>query len=123
MVIYTRNLGMAGTHELVAEREGWWPTYEIRNKIRNALIAEDSPPVMFHTWEFAYACAMRIALRERLPYESDRTIWTDVARRGYAMPGLIRALTGGDVNALAGAMDAVWAQIGDWGAPERYTES
>jgi kanamycin nucleotidyltransferase len=101
-----------------ALRSGWWAAYEIRNKARNGLLANDAPRAIFHGWEFAYACAMRIALRERRPYESDRTIWADVSRRGYDMPALIAALSGGDAQALWRAMDAAWEQVGGWGAPE-----
>ena len=107
----------------VALRMGWWDAYEIRNKARNGLIANDPPRATFHGWEFAYACAMRIALRERRPYESDRTIWADVSARGYAMPALISALTSGDTEALWPAMDAVWEQVGGWGAPDQAPTS
>lgn len=100
-----------------ALREGWWPAHEIRNKVRNALLAGDAPRAVFHAWEFAYACAMRIALHERRPFESDRTIWTDVAGRGYATPDLITALTAGDLAGLPATLDAVWTRTGAWGAP------
>lgn len=113
----------AAAHDLrdedfeAALRSGWWDAYEIRNKARNGLLVGDAPRAIFHGWGFAYACAMRIALRERRPYESDRTIWADVSARGYAMPALIGALTGGDTEALWPAMDAVWEQVGGWGEP------
>ena len=100
-----------------ALREGWWPAHEIRNKVRNALLAGDPPRAMFHAWEFTYVCAMRIALHERRPYESDRTLWTDVAGRGYATPDLITALTTGDLAAIPARLDAVWERTNAWGAP------
>lgn len=106
-----------------AMAEAWWPAFEIRNKVRNALLATDAPRAVYHAWEFAYACAMRIALHERRPYESDRTIWTDVAGRGYAMPDLIAALTTGDLSALPAAMDAVWERTNAWGAPSAGSPS
>lgn len=60
---------------------------------------------------------MRIALKERRPYESLRTLWGDVASRGYGMDELVDALTTADLDRIAAAVERVWDEIGDWGGP------
>jgi hypothetical protein len=97
----------------------WWWCFETRGKFLNALAAGDVPRALNTAWQFAYAAAMRIALRERKPYESMRTVWTDVSSRGYRIEPLLGALADG-ASALAGLrerLDEVWSEIGAWGRP------
>lgn len=61
---------------------------------------------------------MRIALHDREPYESGRTIWRDVAARGYRMDALVAALVAGDIVNIEAAVERVWERTGVWGAPE-----
>lgn len=98
-------------------RDGWWVAWEILGKARNGLDAGDMPRAVFHAWEVAYHAALRIALYERVPYESARTLWDDVAARVYDLPALLDTLTRGDLASLSGALDAVWLRVGHWGAP------
>ncbi len=100
-----------------ALRETWWYVFESRGKLRNALRAGDRGRFSYEGWHFAYGAAMRIALRERVPYESARTIWDDVRRRGYGMPALIEALGAGEPDAIGAAADAVWEQMRSWEPP------
>ena len=97
----------------------WWWCYESRNKLRNACRAEDGPRIRSEGWEFATAAAMHIALYERCPYESGRTLWQDVATRGYGMKELVAIQTTGSLEHIPPAVDGVWKQIGQWGAPEQ----
>jgi KNTase C-terminal domain len=102
-----------------ALEESWWLFHELREKLRNAVDADDVPRAVHLGWEFAYAAAMRIALIERKHYESGRTLWTDAASRGYEMERLIRALTGGGspVTEVTSAVDAVWSELSEQGVP------
>lgn len=100
-----------------ALRETWWYVFESRGKLRNALRAGDLARISHEGWHFAYGAAMRIALRERAPYESARTIWDDVRRRGYVMPALLDALLAGEPDAIGAAVDAVWEQMRTWEPP------
>ncbi len=100
---------------------GWWWAFEIRGKFLNAQLVADHPRMVHHGWQFAYAVAMRTALQERAPYESFRTIWRDVAARGYGMAGLIDALTTGALDRLPHAIEEVWERTRAWGAPPGYT--
>ncbi len=95
----------------------WWLAFELRNKALNALEAGDMPRAMFAGWEFAHFAALRIALYERTPYESQRTLLGDVVRRGYGMGALVRALTAADLAALGPELNAVWAAT-SWEGPE-----
>ncbi len=97
----------------------WWWCYESRNKVRNAFSAKDGPRIRSEGWFFATAAAMHIALYERRPYESGRTLWQDVATRGYGMRELVALLTTGLLEHILPAVDDVWKQIGQWGAPEK----
>jgi kanamycin nucleotidyltransferase len=92
----------------------WWILYEEREKLRSAIAQEDSARAVYLGWEFTYAAAMRIALRERRPYESGRTLWRDAAARGVGMDRLIEALTSGAsaLPEITSAVDAVWSEIG-----------
>ena len=96
--------------------EGWWTAFELRGKTLNALADADAPRAIFAGWEFARIAALRIALYEQRPYESGRTLWGDVVRRGYGMAALVRALTAGDLTALAPALEAVWVATA-WEGP------
>jgi kanamycin nucleotidyltransferase len=96
----------------------WWIVYEEREKLRNAMGQNDAPRAVYLGWEFAYAAAMRIALRERVPYESGRTLWEDASRRGYGIERLIRALTAGAaLSEITCAVDDVWSEMAGWSAP------
>ncbi len=98
----------------------WWWAYEMRGKVRNAALLGDDAQTRYWGWRFAYAAAMRIALHERRPYESGRTLWGDVIARGYAMRELTQALGENPPSALeaiVAAIEAVWAQTSDWGRP------
>jgi KNTase C-terminal domain len=99
-----------------ALEETWWIVYEEREKLKNAVAADDVPRAVYLGWEFAYAAAMRIGLRERRPYESGRTLWRDVASRGYGMEKLIQAVTqgGGSLDEITHCVDAVWSEIEAW---------
>jgi hypothetical protein len=68
---------MGATHLAALNAEA----QQVRLEIARELVG-DAPRVLFHAWEFAYWAALRIALRERRPYESDRTRWG--APAGYA---------------------------------------
>lgn len=96
--------------------ETWWDIFENRGKLRNALRAGDRARISYEAWHLAYSAAMRIALKERAPYESLRTIWDDVRRRGYGMPALLDALAG-EPQAISTAVDSVWEQMRDWETP------
>jgi kanamycin nucleotidyltransferase len=93
--------------------ETWWIVYEEREKLTNAVEADDTTRAVFLGWEFAYAAAMSIALEERSPYESGRTLWRDAASRGYRMRELIDALTQGarSLPEITRCVDAVWSEI------------
>jgi kanamycin nucleotidyltransferase len=102
-----------------ALRESWWRAFEARGKFLNA--AEqggDGARIRYTGWQFAYIAALRIALYERRPYESGRTIWADVAARGYGMRALLLALESVNTSDIAGALENVWAQIRTWGMPD-----
>jgi hypothetical protein len=100
--------------------ESWWPAFEMHGKLLNGALAGDLRRVMFHAWEFAYWAAMRLALRDRRPYESDRTLWGDVVTRGCGMAELVAALTTGAQELAPGAAEEVWRQTWRWGAPAGY---
>lgn len=100
-----------------ALRETWWYVFENRGKLRNALRAGDRARISYEAWHLAYAAAMRIALKEREPYESARTIWDDVRRRGYGMPALLDALAAGEPDVIGAAVDEVWEHMREWEPP------
>lgn len=101
-----------------AERVAWWRAYEGRGKFHNAVRTHDLPRVYYTAWQFAYTTALRIALHERRPYESGRTIWTDAAARGYSMASLLAALTDGDRDGISAAIARAWEETRLWGQPE-----
>ncbi|MGH2517213.1 MAG: kanamycin nucleotidyltransferase C-terminal domain-containing protein [Ktedonobacterales bacterium] len=101
-----------------AQRALWWRAYEGRGKLRNAIRANDPPRIHYSAWQFAYTTALRIALHDHQPYESLRTIWQDVAARGFAMPDLLAALTASDVDRIGAAIEHVWEATQPWGKPE-----
>jgi hypothetical protein len=89
----------------------------VREKLRSAIGQEDGPRAVYLGWELAYGVAMRIALREREPYESGRTLWRDAAARGYGMEKLLEALTSSDVAEITRCADDVWREVGAWDVP------
>jgi KNTase C-terminal domain len=95
----------------------WWILYEEREKLESAIGQDDVPPAVYLGWEFAYGAAMRIALRERRPYQSGRTLWSDVASRGYGMKELVEALPHGALPEISRRVDDVWRTIGAWDVP------
>lgn len=101
-----------------ALEENWWIAYEVREKLRNAVAADDLPRAVYLAWEFAYSAAMRLALKDQRPYESARTLWRDAASRGYGMQELVEALTRGAcaLPEITRCVDAVWDEIGAWRA-------
>jgi hypothetical protein len=101
-----------------ALRENWHWFYESRTKAFAALDAEDLTRAVYDGWHFAYTAAMRIALHERKPYESGRTLWRDVLARGYGMKELTDVLTQARFGEIKEAIDNVWGKVGNWGAPE-----
>jgi kanamycin nucleotidyltransferase len=101
-----------------ALRENWHWFYESRTKTFAALEAADLTRAVYDGWLFAFTVAMRIALHERKPYESGRTLWRDVRARGYSMERLTDVLTQARFGEIREAIDIVWGQVGHWGAPE-----
>ncbi|MEO7002362.1 MAG: kanamycin nucleotidyltransferase C-terminal domain-containing protein [Ktedonobacterales bacterium] len=95
----------------------WWAAWEARGKFRNAALQGDVASMYYSGWLFARNVALRIALHERRPYESLRTIWQDVAARGYGMRELIAALTGGSAEGLSSAGEFACEQTCAWGQP------
>lgn len=95
--------------------DNWWWVYELKGKVVNAVQAGDRPRAIYTGWEFARAAAMRIALHERQPYESGRTLWRDVISRGYGMQALTDALLSNDLDRMQAGVEAVWARTGGWG--------
>jgi len=101
-----------------ALKTNWWRAYEARNKMLNAQLVGDHPRMIYGGLDFAFVIAMHIALYERKPYESERTLWQDVTTRGYGMKELVDALSAGALSRVRQAMDNVWEQTRLWGAPE-----
>ncbi len=97
--------------------ESWWWVYELRGKVLNALADDDTPCAIYTAWTFAYWTAMRVALRERRPYESGRTLWQEVADRGYGMAELVDALATGQLPEIGRGVEVVWERTRSWGAP------
>lgn len=101
-----------------AEHVAWWRACEGHGKFQSAIVASDLPRIHYTAWQFAYVTALRIALHERLPYESGRTIWKDVAERGYGMNSLLDALTARDATSIEAAIVHTWNVTQLWGKPE-----
>jgi kanamycin nucleotidyltransferase len=101
----------------LALEQSWWILFEERGKLRNAIAQEDTPRAVYLGWELAYGAAMRIALRERRPYESVRTLWRDAASRGYGMRELVDALVQGSLPEITRRIDDLWGTIGAWDVP------
>jgi hypothetical protein len=99
--------------------ESWWIIREERDKLRNALADGDEPRAIYLGWEFAYGAAMRIALEQRTPYESGRTLWRDSVSRGHGMGALIDALVGGSaaLSEITRCVDDVWSRMSAWSPP------
>jgi kanamycin nucleotidyltransferase len=95
----------------------WWILFEEREKLRSAIAQGDAPRAVYLGWELAYGAAMRIALRERTPYESGRTLWSDAEARGYGLEKLLEALTSGDLAEITRWVDDVWRTVGAWDVP------
>lgn len=99
------------------ERSWWW-AYEMLGKLRNAAALGDDPQTRYVGWRYAYAVALRIALYERRPYISLRTLWADVIARGYGMGELTRTLAGAPLAEVESAALAVWECTHAWGKPD-----
>src|SRR5579875_979056 len=95
----------------------WWWAYEMLGKLRNAAALGDDPQTRYVGWRYAYAVALRIALHERRPYVSLRTLWADVIARGYGMGELARTLAGAPLSEIEAAALAVWEHTRAWGKP------
>ncbi|HZU13315.1 MAG TPA: kanamycin nucleotidyltransferase C-terminal domain-containing protein [Chloroflexota bacterium] len=104
-----------------ALQESWFTAYEMRGKVLNAVAAGDTSTALSAGWSFAFWAAMRIALHERVPYESTRTLWKEVAARGYGMRDLIEALTAGKVADVPRTVEAVWHAMDRWDMPPSYS--
>ncbi len=100
-----------------AVAESWWYVYELRGKVHNAVADADAARTIYTAWTFAYWTAMRIALHERRPYESGRTLWREAADRGYGMPELLDVLAAGQLPHVGRGVETVWEQTRSWGAP------
>jgi kanamycin nucleotidyltransferase len=105
--------------------ESWWIIREERDKLRNALADGDEPRAVYLGWEFAYGAAMRIALDQRTPYESGRTLWRDSVSRGHGMGALIDALVGGAaaLSEVRRCVDDVWSRMSAWSPPPSEREA
>jgi len=97
--------------------ESWWHVYELRGKVHNAVADDDVVRAIYTAWTFAYWTAMRIALHERRPYESGRTLWREVANRGYGMPELVDGLVTGRLPEVGWGLETAWERTSSWGAP------
>jgi len=86
-------------------RLGLWA---LVGKFANAWEAGEQAVMRDVGWRYAHAAAMRIALLERTPYESGRTLWAEAGRRGYQMRALVENLTDQSVAEQAACMRAVW---------------
>jgi hypothetical protein len=97
-----------------ALEKNWWIVYEDREKLQNALAADDIPRAVYLGWQFAYSAAMRIALVTREPFESARTLWSDAGSRGHGMRELVDALTAGAsaLPEITSAVEDVWRELG-----------
>ncbi len=113
------HLATPNAHFAVALERSWWAARELREKVRSQAGAGDGPGVRFAAWQYAYRAAMRIALHDRAPYESSRTLWAEAAARGYGMPGALAALVRGEPRDLEAAVARLHNKVGAWGAPER----
>lgn len=78
------------------------------------------PQAVYLGWEFAYAAAMRLALRDRKPYESLRTLWGDATSRTWAMKALIDTLARGaaSLSDIVRSVEDVWLETRELGVPE-----
>jgi hypothetical protein len=97
----------------------WWWCFETRGKFLNALAADDVLRALNLGWQFAYAGAMRLALRDRKPYESMRTLWTDAASRTTALKPLLEGLSGGGaaLPEITRCIDNLWDETRALGVP------
>lgn len=68
---------------------------ELWGKFLNATEAGDLDTAVDVAWRFAHAAAMRLALRQRRPFESGRTLWREARERSACMGQLLDALSGG----------------------------
>lgn len=80
---------------------------ELWGKLRNAEAAHDGTRVRDVGFLLARRAALTIALLDREPFASARTMWDDVRRRGYAMELLLDVLTQGEVSSVVPAAEAV----------------
>jgi len=85
--------------------------------VLNAVAERDHPRALYLGWSFAYLAAMRLALHDRVPYESVRTLWRDASARGYGLDRLVGALADGSLDEMRDAIENVWEQTRAWGAP------
>jgi hypothetical protein len=68
---------------------------ELWGKFLNAAEASEPDTAFDVAWRFAHAAAMRLALRERRPFESGCTLWREARERSAGIDQLLDAVTGG----------------------------
>jgi predicted nucleotidyltransferase len=86
---------------------------ELWGKFLNAAEACEADTAFDVAWRFAHAAAMRLALRERRPFERGRTLWREARERSAWMDQLVDALIGGQLHRIRDAMKAVLVAEGD----------
>ena len=91
---------------------------EVCGKFFNAMEEGDAASMRDVGWRYAHAAALRVALLQRRPYESGRTLWRDARTRGFELAGLIDALTQEPVGNLAAHVHCVNRALGiPWPLP------
>jgi predicted nucleotidyltransferase len=95
----------------------WWDAEEGFAKVRAMVRRGDRPGLLFTGWQFLWRAAMRVALHDQRPYESLRTLWGDVAARGYGFLEVLAGIRGGDAG-WPDRLTAVKTATGSWGRPQ-----
>ncbi len=80
------------------------------------------PGAQFAAWQYLYLAAMRVALVQKEPYPSLRTLWQDAGSRGFCIDEMLSCLTKGDIRQLPKAVDTVQYCTGSWGKPDDVKE-
>jgi len=80
---------------------------ELWGKWLNAEEALDVATMRDVAWQFAHGAAMRLALHERRPYCSGRTLWHEAGQRSEAMARLVAAIVAGVEDGMRRAMEVV----------------